>query len=136
MLLWTVNEKRGNGITFSRTVAKGDATWVGIYDWCNVEFNSNNWEFWYSINSIDNTVNISFSFSQEYDAIQFQLKWGQCMDWVEVVYSKKDDTEMSQIRHWLKTVLYPISKGSYHVGSTRAWFMNNEDAVFFKMVWV
>lgn len=74
--MWKINNKLFNKvIVFSRIFEADSADWVDIYDWCNAEFVAIDWNFWYDV--IDrHHIQGHFEFSQEDNAIQFQLRWG------------------------------------------------------------
>ena len=74
---WIVDYQIADGVVFSKIYRKNQSEWVEVYDWCNEEFNGNNWYFWYDSTSADEDAIIAnFEFLQECDAVQFQLRWG------------------------------------------------------------
>jgi len=76
-MTWTIDYISEPGIVFSKMWETEEDTWVEIYDWCNEEFNANDWDFWYErTNANIGMLIIHFEFMQEYDAVQFQLRWG------------------------------------------------------------
>lgn len=75
-MTWIVDYRTEAGIVFSK-IFRSNETWVDIYDWCNSEFNCNDWHFWYDSTKADEDAIIAnFEFMQEHDAVQFQLRWG------------------------------------------------------------
>lgn len=82
MTNWIVDSSTQNNTIFSRafynTAAEENCGWVEIYDWCNAEFNANNWHFWYDIpvkKCHNDYVIGNFEFLNESDAVLFQLRW-------------------------------------------------------------
>lgn len=72
---WVV-DTTSSGIVFSKVFISSDINWTEVYDWCNAEFSANNWNFWYSLTTVDSSaITASFEFLREHEAIQFRLRW-------------------------------------------------------------
>ena len=73
---WIIDNFSSNGIIFSKIFRKNEDNWVEIYDWCNEEFNSVHWNFWYDLTKAEEDAVIgNFEFFNDQDAVQFRLRW-------------------------------------------------------------
>lgn len=43
--------------------------------------------------------------------------------------------DVNAIRNWCEDVLWSNHQGSYHIGNRIAFFENEDDALWFKLVW-
>lgn len=74
---WEISHTKKATI-FSTTWMHDYESWEIIYDWCNQNFDAQNWDFWYDVLSgvsKHQLIKCFFEFRNDEDILAFRLKW-------------------------------------------------------------
>lgn len=74
---WRTDYTKKTTVFYTTWMAENDE-WTVIYDWCNENFNAENWDFWYDVLKgalVEQLIKCHFEFKNDDDILAFRLKW-------------------------------------------------------------